>query len=215
MTKKFEPRVVMLSVDELVPDAMNARTHDDEQVAEIAASIKEFGWTNPVLVDESSSIIAGHGRVLAARKLKQKSVPCIVIDHLSPAQKRAYSIADNKIALNAGWDNEMLRASIEQLRELNFDIDLTGFSEAELDVLAFTQDGATDPNAHWQGMPEYDQKDQMAYRTLYVHFADEQAVQDFAKLIGQALTEKTKYVWHPKQERVKAVDKEYGDATPE
>jgi hypothetical protein len=119
-------------VSDLIPSARNARTHSDAQVAEIAGSIKEFGWTNPVLIDGSDGIIAGHGRVLAARMLKRKTVPCIVLAHLSDAQRRAYMIADNKLALNAGWDDDMLRAELRALAEESFDLTLTGFSADEL-----------------------------------------------------------------------------------
>ena len=104
-----------LSVDALIPYARNSRTHSDAQVAQIAVSIREFGFTNPVLVDADGGIIAGHGRVMAARKLKLDSVPCIRLSHLTDTQKRAYVIADNKLALNSGWDEEMLRLEMADL----------------------------------------------------------------------------------------------------
>jgi len=122
-------------VDELIPYARNSRTHSDAQVAQIAASIKEFGFTNPVLIDETGSIIAGHGRVLASRKLNLVSVPCIQLSHLTEAQKKAYIIADNKLALNAGWDDEMLAVELTDLKDMGFDLDLTGFNQEELDAL--------------------------------------------------------------------------------
>ena len=123
-------------IDSLIPYARNARTHSDEQVAQIAASIREFGWTNPVLVDGDNGIIAGHGRILAARKLGLAEVPCIELAHLSEAQKKAYIIADNKLALNAGWDNDLLALEFAELQELGFDLDLTGFDADELEALA-------------------------------------------------------------------------------
>src|SRR5258707_15645049 len=107
-------------LEKLIPYARNARTHSDEQIAQIAASIREFGFTNPILVDGRDGIIAGHGRLLAARKLKLAEVPVIVLDHLSETRKRAYIIADNKLALNAGWDDEMLRLELAYLREEDF-----------------------------------------------------------------------------------------------
>ena len=107
----------------------------DEQVAQIAASIKEFGWTNPILIDGENGIIAGHGRVMAARKLGLDKVPTIELKTLSEAQKKAYIIADNRLALNAGWDNEMLRIEFEQLEEMGFDLELTGFSLDEIEAL--------------------------------------------------------------------------------
>ena len=119
-------------LDKLVPYARNPRTHSDAQVAQIAASIAEFGFNNPILVDTSSGIIAGHGRLLAARKLQLEQVPIIVLDHLSETQKRAYILADNKLALNAGWDDELLGLELGALRDLDFNLDLTGFDDDEL-----------------------------------------------------------------------------------
>ena len=111
----------------LLPYARNARTHSDEQVAQIAASIVEFGFTNPILVGSDGVIVAGHGRLAAARKLGLEAVPVVVLDHLSPTQRRALVIADNRIAENAGWDDAMLRTELEALQDDGFDLDLTGF----------------------------------------------------------------------------------------
>ncbi|HEV7253081.1 MAG TPA: DNA methyltransferase [Mesorhizobium sp.] len=135
-------------LSELIPYARNARTHSDAQVAQIAASVREYGWTNPVLVDGDNGIIAGHGRVLAARKLGMDAVPVIELGHLSLEQKRAYVLADNKLALNAGWDEELLGLELGELQALGFDLALTGFGEDE--VLALTSRGTpglTDPDA--------------------------------------------------------------------
>lgn len=128
-------------IDKLVPYARNARTHSDEQVAQIAASIFEWGFTNPVLVDEDGMIIAGHGRVLAARKLLYKEVPVVVAKGWSDAQKRAYVLADNKLALNAGWDNELLHLELHDLNEADFTLALTGFSDVELSGFLGPLDG--------------------------------------------------------------------------
>jgi ParB-like chromosome segregation protein Spo0J len=128
-------QIEQIGIDTLIPFAKNSRTHDDAQVAQIAASIKEFGFTNPVLIDETNGIIAGHGRILAARKLNLEQVPTIRLAHLSESQKRAYVIADNKLALNAGWDNEMLALELNELRDLGFDLDLTGFKAEEIQAL--------------------------------------------------------------------------------
>ena len=122
-------------VAELIPYAANSRTHSDAQVAQIAASITEFGFTNPVLIDGEGGIIAGHGRVLAAKALGLASVPVLVLDHLTAAQRRAYVIADNKLALNAGWDEDVLRAEIEALGAEDIDLGLLGFDDDELDAL--------------------------------------------------------------------------------
>lgn len=126
-----------LSIDylptaDLLPYAMNSRIHSEDQVAQIAASIKEFGFTNPILIDDAAGIIAGHGRVMAAKKLKLPEVPTITLEGLTEAQKKAYVIADNKLALNAGWDTEALTAELRRLQELEFDLDLIGFDSDEL-----------------------------------------------------------------------------------
>lgn len=117
---------------DLIPYARNSRTHSDAQVAKIAASIKEFGFLNPVIVDGDNGIIAGHGRIMAAQKLGIEEVPTIEAAYLSEAQKRAYIIADNRLALDAGWDDELLKIELKDLDVLNFDLTLTGFDLEEL-----------------------------------------------------------------------------------
>jgi DNA modification methylase len=128
-------RIEVWPVGRLVPYAKNARTHSDAQVAQIAASIAEFGFNAPILVDSDAGIIAGHGRLLAARKLGLDEVPVVVLDHLSETQRRAYIIADNKLALNAGWDEETLAAELRDLEAEGVDLVLVGFSDEELDDL--------------------------------------------------------------------------------
>lgn len=125
-------KIKQMDVESLIPYAANSRTHSDAQIAQIAASIKEFGWTNPILIDGDDTIIAGHGRLLAARKLGMDKVPTIVIDHLSKAQQRALVIADNQLALNAGWDIGLLKAELEDLNIEGFNLELLGFDEREL-----------------------------------------------------------------------------------
>ncbi len=122
-------------VETLIPYARNPRTHSDAQIAKIAASIAEFGWTSPILVDAAQGVIAGHGRLAAARKLGLTDVPVIELAHLSPAQKRAYVIADNRLALDAGWDEELLAVELAELTDAGFDLALTGFDDAELQSL--------------------------------------------------------------------------------
>lgn len=135
-------------IESLIPYARNSRTHSEAQVAQIAASIKEFGWTNPVLIDADGGIIAGHGRIMAGRKLGIKEAPCIVLDNLTEAQRRAYVIADNKLALNAGWDVELLKIELADLKALDFDLSLTGFDPGELgNLLADKTEGLTDEDA--------------------------------------------------------------------
>jgi ParB-like chromosome segregation protein Spo0J len=128
-------KIQEIEIEKLIPYARNSRTHSDDQVAQIAASIKEFGWTNPILVDGEAGIIAGHGRLAAARKLGLKKIPVIELSHLSPTQKKALIIADNKLALNAGWDNDMLALEFEELNIEGFDLDLLGFDENEINKL--------------------------------------------------------------------------------
>jgi len=131
----------MTPVGQLAPYAANARTHSDQQIAQIAASITEFGFTNPILAGGDNVIIAGHGRLMAAQRLGIETVPVIVLDHLSEAQRRALVIADNKLAENAGWDEELLRTELAALGEMDFDLDLMGFSDEELDALLGDLDG--------------------------------------------------------------------------
>ena len=145
-------KIELIAVDQLIPFANNSRTHDDAQVAQIAASIREFGFTNPVLVDGDNGIIAGHGRVLAARKLGLTDVPCLRLDHLTEAQRRAYVIADNKLALNAGWNTDLLLLEIQGLDELGFDLSLTGFTPDE--IAAMTPQEATEGLTDEDAVPE-------------------------------------------------------------
>jgi len=142
-------QIVRRKVEDLIPYARNSRTHSDAQVAQIAASIKEFGWTNPILVDGDKGIIAGHGRLLAARKLGHKEVPTIELKHLTPAQRKAYVIADNQLAMNAGWDTSLLTLELQELQDDGFDLELLGFDPKELDKLLEPEEveGLTDEDA--------------------------------------------------------------------
>ena len=128
-------QVKQTPVAQLIPFVNNARIHSEAQIAQIAASIQEFGFTNPILIDGTNGVIAGHGRLLAAQKLKLLEVPCISLEHLSKSQKKAYIIADNKLALNAGWDEELLRLELEDLHGLEFNLDILGFDADELNKL--------------------------------------------------------------------------------
>jgi len=142
-------QIVQRKIEDLIPYVNNSRTHSDEQIAQIAASIKEFGWTNPVLVDGDNGIIAGHGRVMAARKLKYKQIPTIELKNLTETQKKAYIIADNRLALNAGWDNEMLTIELNDLLADGFALDILGFDPKELSALLEPEvvEGLTDEDA--------------------------------------------------------------------
>ena len=169
------------ATENLIPYARNSRTHSAEQIAQIAASIREFGWTNPVLIDGENGIIAGHGRVLAAHKLGETQVPTIELSHMSDTQKRAYIIADNKLAINAGWDNEMLALEIDELKEAGFDLGLTGFTLDEIDALDGVQE--------LDGMPELPTGDKEPFQQMTFTLHDTQAEQvgaamDAAKRMG-------------------------------
>lgn len=127
--------IEQIATAELIPYARNARTHSEQQVAQIAGSIQEFGFCNPVLIDATNGIIAGHGRVMAAQLLKMESVPCLRLSHLTDAQKRAYVLADNRIALSSGWDEAILANELSDLHAEEFDMALLGFDADELDRL--------------------------------------------------------------------------------
>jgi len=143
MSKKQWPAdsVIRRKISSIIPYARNSRTHSDEQIAQIAASINEWGFTTPILIDESGEVIAGHGRLLAAQRLGLEEVPTMTAAGWSDAQKKAYVIADNKLALNAGWDDEILKIEMQELGDLNFDLTLTGFG---IDEMAFLFDEVVD-----------------------------------------------------------------------
>ena len=147
----------LMEVDKLIPYARNARTHSDVQIAQIAASIKEFGFLSPVIISKDNTILCGHGRYYAAQKLGLEKIPCIQEDHLTEAQKRAYILADNKISQNAGWDEELLKIEIADLQGADFDVALTGFEEYEIaDLFAF-EDGNPNPEKPVENK-EYDEE---------------------------------------------------------
>lgn len=218
--------VTLSRIVDLEPYARNARKHSADQIGQIVASIRTFGWTNPILVDEQS-IVAGHGRFAAAQaiydageaiklpngsELPAGTVPTIDCSGWTEDKRRAYIIADNKIAEGATWDDELLKAELVFLDEATeIGIDLTGFSEAELSKLLSDGDDedANNPDEHWRGMPEFDQQDKKAFRTIPVHFKDQAAVDAFAKLVGQKITPKTRFLWYPQIEIETYADKRY------
>lgn len=167
--KKPAPAIEMLPIEGLVPYANNSRTHSDEQVAQVAASIKEFGFTNPVLVDKDNMIIAGHGRVKAAMRLGITEVPCIRLDHLNDFQKKAYIIADNKLAMNAGWDDELLRLELGELLAEGFDVKLTGFSDDEIKNITLGADDVDEQgNTDDDEVPGFSNKNISVYGDVWV-----------------------------------------------
>ena len=157
-----------VATDDLIPYVNNSRTHSESQVKQIAASIREFGFTNPILIDEGGSVIAGHGRLIAAELLDLDEVPTITLEGLTEAQRKAYVIADNKLALNAGWDFEALRLDIETLKDFDFNIDLLGFSEDELGEILFDSDSEVD-------FPDLSDGDKEPFQQKTFTLHDEQA----------------------------------------
>lgn len=162
------PAYKTAAVADLIPYARNSRTHSEAQVSKIAASIREFGFLNPVIVDGSSGIIAGHGRIMAAQKLGIETVPVIEASHLTDAQRRAYVIADNRLALDAGWDDEMLRVEFAELEGLGFDMELTGFTLDEIGALDFCEGEEV-------GMPDLPDGDKEPFQQKTFTLHDEQA----------------------------------------
>jgi hypothetical protein len=167
---------------DLIPYVNNARTHSEQQVLQIAASIKEFGFNSPVLVDGENGIIAGHGRVLAAKKLNLDEVPTIELKHLTKTQKKAYILADNRLALNSGWDNDLLALELGELSDDGFDLDLLGFDVDELGIDGFEADEVE--------MPELRSGDKEPFQQMTFTLHDEQVEQikaacDIAKKMGE------------------------------
>jgi len=168
MDKNYEYQT--RSINDLIPYVNNSRTHSDDQINQIASSIKEFGFTNPILIDEQGGIIAGHGRIQAAKKLNINDVPCIILEGLTESQKKAYIIADNQLALNAGWDIDSLRLEIETLQEMNFDLDLLGFEDDVIQKLL-------DIDAELPDLPDGD-RNPFQQKTFTLHDEQAQIIED-------------------------------------
>lgn len=183
-----------------MPYAKNARLHNDEQVTRLVDSLKEFGFTNPVLVDENNVIIAGHGRILAAGKLGLDEVPVRKLSHLNENQKKAYRLADNRLAeIGGGWDQVLLSAEVVDLKTENYDLSLLGFDSTYLNSLLNVGDVVVNPQGEWVGMPEFEQENQGPHRQIVMKFNSPEHLKDFADLIRQTITENTQYLWFPKQ----------------
>tara|TARA_Y100001972_G_C7622047_1_gene312002 strand:+ start:101 stop:763 length:663 start_codon:yes stop_codon:yes gene_type:complete len=195
-------KIVLFETDKLIPYARNSRVHSTEQIAQIAASIQEWGFTVPILIDEKNTLIAGHGRLLAAQKLELQKIPVMIAKGWSDAQKRAYVIADNKLAINAEWDEELLKVEIKQLELEKFDISTMGFELDELTDLFLDKDfGETDAFDEWQDMPEYDNENLDYFRTIKIHFDNQEDVNSFAEKTGLPLTEATRFIRFPEPAR--------------
>lgn len=194
--------IVYKDVESLIPYENNSRTHSEFQIKQIIESIQEFGFTNPILLDGENGVIAGHGRLQAAKELGIEQVPTIELSHLTPEQKSAYVIADNKLALNAGWDRDLLVFEMQRLQDAGYNLGLTGFNDAEISQFFIDDDHPVDHNEEWKGMPEYNNTDQTPYRTILVHFESEVFVKEFERVMKQSLTEKTKFIWFPEKQRL-------------
>ncbi len=187
---------------ELIPYVNNSRTHSEAQIKQVASSIKEFGFTNPIIIDEGNTILAGHGRLQAAQLLGLEQVPTQSVEGWSEAKKKAYIIADNKLALNAGWDVELLKLELDAIGSLDFDVELTGFNDGEiLNLNLDVEIGEMNAEDEWEGMPEFDQPDATSFRKVIVHFENPDDVAEFFSIIGQSDTGKTKSTWFPEKER--------------
>ena len=203
-------KIEQMAVEKLIPYARNPRRNEGVPVAKVKASLKEYGWQQPIVIDREGVIIVGHTRYQAALELGMKEVPVHIATGLTPAQIKAYRIADNRTGSEATWDYELLSLELDDLKTLDCDLELTGFDAAELaGILLERQDGENDPDAEWQGMPEFDQEDKTAFRTIPVHFKDQEGVDEFARLIAQKITDKPRYVWFPEIEIETYADKRY------
>ena len=204
-------QVEYMDINELKPLIGNPREHTDRNINDITKSIKRFGWTNPIIVRKADNmIVAGHGRVEAAKNQGLEQVPVVYVD-MSENDAKLYNITDNRTAETSEWDHAQLNTLIEELNGLpDIDIEDTGFYTHELEMMMNGEDEPEiDYNEMWQGMPEFVQDDLTPYKSILVHFADEKHVNAFAQLIGQTLTEKTKYVWHPKAEKANFTEEAY------
>ena len=143
---KTTTEMKLVSIDKLIPYVNNARTHSPEQINKLRSSLREFGFVNPVIIDQNYNVVAGHGRLMAAREEGFTEVPCVLVDYLTEAQRKAYILADNRYAEDAGWDEEMLRVELEELQGMEFDMSLTGFDEKELSDLFGNEDKAEEDN---------------------------------------------------------------------
>lgn len=196
-------KIVYRDPKALVAYDKNSRTHTPEQIEALRRSIREFGFTNPVLLkDDDATIGAGHARCEAALAEGIDSIPTITLPGLDEAKWRAYVIADNQLAINgSGWDFDTLASEMDWLKDSNFDLSLLGFDDKDVfSIFLDKQEGETDPNAEWTGMPDFEMQPR-SFRSFVVHFDDAAAVADFEAKIGQQISGKAKYIWHPTKER--------------
>lgn len=223
-------KVQFRKLADLKPDPTNARVHSEAQIEQIAASIRRFGWTIPAAVDDV--IRAGNGRFAAATAIyaageriylapgkdrggsiiPDGTMPIVDVSGWSEEERTAYALADNRIAENATWNDELLRSQLEGLVDLDFDLDAAGFDVGAVTMILSAGNDPNDPNAHWSGMPEFDQQDKRPFRSIPVHFSTQEDVDKFAAATGLDISDATRYLWFPETPIERYSDKNYVDA---
>ncbi len=199
-------KISYIDTSSVKPYEHNARKHNPSQIEMIAKSISKFGFNNPVLIDESNVLVAGHGRLEAAQSLGMETIPAITLIGLTDAEKRAYVLADNQLALKSHWDANAVASELQILADLDFDMDAIGFEPFELShYLSDAEEN--DPEQEFTGMPDHDNEDISGFRKIIIHFECQQDVNDFAKLLHQQVSDKCKSLWFP--EKVKMDHDQY------
>ena len=199
-------QIKQIAISAVIPYDRNPR-NNQAAIAKVAASIEAFGFRQPVVVDSEMVIIAGHTRLEAAKSLGLVEIPVHVAEGLTPTQAAAYRLADNRTAEDADWDYELLAEVLSELDSQEFDLSLTGFDDADLARLL--AEGDSNTASEWVGMPEFTENDVGAYRSILIHFKDQEKVDEFTALTGMNVTPKTRYTWYPVVERDKVHDKNY------
>ena len=202
--------ITEFELKKIKPYENNPRKKKD--IEKVANSIKEYGWQQPIVIDENNIIIVGHSRYLAAKKLQMAKVPVVVAKNLTDEQIKGYRIADNKTNEYSEWDYELLHQELEKLMGKGFDLDNLGFGDKELDAIINFDGSGTDwldTEKEWQDMPEFTHQDESPHRTIRVHFQNKEALETFFKIIKQDVTDKTKFIWFPKLENNVLKDKGY------
>jgi len=201
-------KIKNIDIEKLRPYKNNPRKHSESQIEQIANSINEFGFVNPIIADENNMILAGHGRFLAANKLLLTEVPIVQITDLDEKQKKALVIADNKIAMNSDWNEDLLWQQIQELSKDGFDLSLLAFNDMEI-MPMIDSNTVIDPLKEWEDMPEFTEDSKTAFRSLIVHFTCQEDIDQFSKLVEQTFTDKTKFMWYPEQQNMDTESKRY------
>jgi|TARA_B100001939_G_scaffold346898_1_gene366943 hypothetical protein len=201
-------KIKNIDIEKLRPYKNNPRKHSESQIEQIANSINEFGFVNPIIADENNMILAGHGRFLAANKLLLTEVPVVQITDLDEKQKKALVIADNKIAMNSDWNEDLLWQQIQELSKDGFDLSLLAFNDMEI-MPMIDSNTVIDPLKEWEDMPEFTEDSKTAFRSLIVHFTCQEDIDQFSELVEQTFTDKTKFMWYPEQQNMDTESKRY------